>query len=260
MWTDSHCHLDQENAPLGEAPILLRAREQHVSRFVAVGVGHKGAALQQVQAIAEREPDVYFTAGIHPHDAEQRTDEEVSLISTAMRHPRCVALGEIGLDYYYDNSPREVQKVVFDELLALANATNQVTMLHIRSGKDQNAHEDALQMLQARPRKRASVVHCFTEGWETAQRYLELGFYLSIPGIVTFKTAQTLQDAVQRAPRDRIVLETDSPYLAPIPMRGKKNEPSYLPHVGQKVAELWGVSAQEAARITSENAARLFGF
>lgn len=255
MWTDSHCHLDSENAPHGEQPILERARSAGVSRMIAVGVGRHGAALNEVIAIAERESDVYFSAGIHPHDAKERSDAEVVAITQALAHPRCVALGEVGLDYYYDNSPREEQGLLFDEMLALANQTKRVTMLHIRS-----AHDDALQMLQSRPRVVPGMVHCFTEDWDTAKRYLDLGFYLSIPGILTFKTAEKLREAVQKAPRDRIVVETDSPYLAPIPMRGKKNEPSFLPLVGAKVAEIWGLSVEETARITSENATCLFGW
>lgn len=260
-WTDSHCHLDSENAPNGSQPIIDRARAAGVKRMVAVGVGHGGKALVEVQALAEADPDIFFSAGIHPHDAKDATDEAIAAVTTALDHDKCVALGEVGLDYYYDNSPRAEQVALFERMIDLALAKKTRLMLHIRS-----AHEEALQMLEAKLPKAGEghetpgVVHCFTEGQAIAERYLALGFYLSIPGIVTFKTAAPLQEAVSKAPRHKIVLETDSPYLAPIPMRGKKNEPSFLPFVGKKVAELWGETEANVAAITSANAARLFGW
>ncbi len=256
-WVDAHCHLDSDSVSKtgGIDDVLARARAAGVRRFVAIGIGEQGAALDQVRALAEREPDVWFTAGIHPHDAAARTDEEVALVTAQTAHARCVAVGEIGLDYFYDNSPREAQTDLFRELLSVADRAKKPAMLHIR-----DAHEDALKILSERPRAVPGVVHCFTADWPIAQRYLDLGFYLSIPGIITFKTAEPLAEAVQRAPRDRIVVETDSPFLAPIPMRGKKNEPAFVVHTGRKIAELWKVSEEEVARVTTENAAQLFGF
>lgn len=255
MWTDAHCHLDSDNAPHGAQVIIDRAREAKVERLIAIGVGHEGRALVEVQALAERDPNIWFAAGIHPHDAKDATPDAIAAVEKALAHPRCVALGEVGLDYHYDNSPREEQRVLFDRMIDLALAKSCKLMLHVRE-----AHDDALAMLEKKlaGTKTPGVVHCFTEGRAIAERYLALGFYLSIPGIVTFKTAAPLQEAVTHAPRDKIVLETDSPYLAPIPMRGKKNEPAFLPYVGRKVAELWGSDEAAVAKITNENATRLF--
>lgn len=263
MWTDAHCHLDAENVAAGGGltAVLDRARAAQVERLVAVGVGHNGAALDEVQRIAEADAQIFFTAGIHPHDAKDVTEDEIAKVTAALAHPKCVALGEVGLDYYYDNSPREEQRALFSRMIALAHATDKPLMLHVRSGKDGDAHAEALELLAAagQAQARPGVVHCFTEGLAIAQRYLALGFYLSIPGIVTFKTAQPLADAVAALPRDRVLVETDSPYLAPIPMRGKKNEPSYIQYTGRKIAALWGASEQDTAATTSANATRLFG-
>ncbi len=254
-WTDAHCHLDSENTDDADA-LLARARQAGVTPLVAVGVGRRGDALREVRALSERVPDVYFTAGIHPHDAKDAEDPERALIREALAHPRCVALGEVGLDYHYDNSPREAQRRLFRDMIHLGAEMRKPLMLHVRE-----AHDDALEILrdELRPENPPGVVHCFTEGSEIAERYLALGFYLSIPGIVTFKTAAQLQEAVRTLPRSRVLVETDSPYLAPVPMRGKKNEPSFVIHVGAKVAELWGVDPGECARVTSENAARVYG-
>lgn len=255
MWTDSHCHLDNENLPDGPDDVLARAAAANVSRLVAVGVGRGGAALREVRALAEAQSGVWFSAGIHPHDAMEATADERALVEEALGHPRCVALGEVGLDYYYESSPRPEQIALFRELIDLAIVHEKPLMLHVRE-----AHQEALELLTAvRGRFVPSMVHCFTAGPDIARAYLDLGFYLSIPGILTFKTATLLAEVVRQAPRDRIVLETDSPFLAPVPLRGKKNEPSFLPLVGRKVAELWQLPEAEVARITSVNASRLFG-
>ena len=258
MWIDSHCHLDADSVKHeagGVHAVLARARAANVERMIAIGVGEAGQALREVQALAEQEPDVWFTAGIHPHDAAARSDAEIALVSAAMAHPRCVALGEIGLDYFYDNAPRAQQAALFRELIAVADAARKPIMLHIR-----DAHEEAIALLSESQRAVAGVVHCFTAGWAEAEKYLALGFYLSIPGIITFKTAAGLVEAVKQMPRDRVIVETDSPFLAPVPMRGRKNEPAFVAYTGAKIAELWGVSVEEVAAVTSVNASRLFGW
>ena len=258
MWIDSYCHLDADSVkhdPSGLPGVLARARAAKVLRMVAVGVGEGGQAIRQVQTLAEQEPDVWFTAGIHPHDAAGRSDAEVALVRAAMTHPRCVALGEIGLDYFYDSAPRAQQVALFRELIAVADDARKPIMLHIR-----DAHEEAIALLRETPHALPGVVHCFTAGWAEAQKYLDLGFYLSIPGIITFKTAADLVEAVKKMPRDRVIVETDSPFLAPVPMRGKKNEPAFVAYTGAKIAELWGVSGEDVAATTSANAARLFGW
>jgi len=256
MWIDAHCHLDSENTPDADG-LIARARAAGVDTLVAVGVGRLGAALTEVQAIAERDPRIFFTAGIHPHDAKEAHPPEIAQIEAALAHAKCVALGEVGLDYHYDNSPREEQRRFFRDMIHLGAKAKKPLMLHIRE-----AHEDALEILESEltAENPPGVVHCFTEGREIAERYLALGFYLSIPGIVTFKTAAALQEAVKVMPKSRVVIETDSPYLAPIPMRGKKNEPAFVVHVGAKVAELWEIDVAECAHITSGNASRLYSF
>jgi TatD DNase family protein len=254
MWIDAHCHLDAENTNDPQA-LITRARDAGVETLVAVGVGRKGGALRDVKAIAERDPHIFFTAGIHPHDANNVSEEEMAEIEQALAHEKCVALGEVGLDYHYNHSPRDEQRALFERMIRLGAKTKKPLMLHVRE-----AHDEALELLEKNltPDNPPGVVHCFTEGKAIAERYLALGFYLSIPGIVTFKTAAPLQDAVVHMPKNRVIVETDSPYLAPIPMRGKKNEPSFVTYVGAKVAELMAIPTEACARLTTENARRLF--
>ncbi|HYQ02316.1 MAG TPA: TatD family hydrolase [Polyangiaceae bacterium] len=252
-WFDTHCHLDTHHTSKsgeGEDAILDRARSAGVSAFLCVGVGGMEQAEQAI-AIAERHADVYASAGVHPHDAARDGSLDFSALWS---HPRLLAVGEVGLDYHYDHSPRDTQAEVFRRYIALARDLQKPLIIHTRS-----AAEDTLQILEGEgARDAGGVIHCFSEDRAFAARALDLGFYLSFSGIVTFKTARAIQEVAAWAPADRILVETDSPYLAPVPLRGKPCEPAYVVHTGKYVAALRGVSDAHLASLTTENARRCF--
>lgn len=250
-WFDTHCHLDGEHNPDGAEPILARARAAGVSRFLCVGVGGLVQA-EQALALANEHSDVYASAGVHPHDAAR--DGELDF-TALLEHPRMLAVGEVGLDYHYDHSPRDVQKDVFRRYIALAKKIKKPLIIHTRS-----AAEDTLEILESEgARDTGGVIHCFSEDRAFAERALALGFYLSFSGIVTFKTARAIQEVAAWAPADRVLVETDSPYLAPVPLRGKRCEPAFVVHTGNFVAQLRGVDPAEFAALTSKNAEACFG-
>ncbi|MEI9938835.1 MAG: TatD family hydrolase [Pseudomonadota bacterium] len=249
-WFDTHCHLDSEHNPNGADPLLTRAREAGVSAFLCVGVGGMSQA-EQALAVAERHSDVYASAGVHPHDAARDGSLDFSAL---FAHPRLLAVGEVGLDYHYDHSPRETQAEVFRRYIALARGLHKPLIIHTRS-----AAEDTLQILETEgARDAGGVIHCFSEDRAFASRALDLGFYLSFSGIVTFKSARAIQEVAAWAPADRILVETDSPYLAPVPLRGKPCEPAFVVHTGKYVAALRGVDPAHLAALTTENAQRCF--
>jgi TatD DNase family protein len=251
---DTHCHLDQSNCAEGADGVLDRARAAGVGAFVAIGVGSLAAA-REVLALAARRADVVCTAGVHPHEAGTADEATVAELSRLASEPAVVAVGEIGLDYHYDHSPRDVQGAVFRRLIAVARAVRKPIVVHTRS-----APADTLDVLaEEGARDVGGVIHCFSEDRAFASRALDLGFDLSFSGIVTFKSALAVQDVAAWAPEDRILVETDSPYLAPVPKRGRPNEPAYVVHTARRMAELRGVSVAEIARITTENACRRFG-
>lgn len=254
MLVDTHCHLDSKNFPDGPEGPMQRALAQGVTAFVCIGVGNLQRT-EEALALAEREPRVVATVGVHPHEAEEFTDEQLDRYAQLARHPRVVAVGEVGLDYFYKHSPVERQQQVFRQFIGLAKQLGKPLVIHTR-----NAAEDTLRVLEEEHAEQVGgVIHCFSEDVPFAQRALTLGFDLSFSGIVTFKNAQAIQEVASWAPADRILVETDSPYLAPIPFRGKKNEPGLVVHTASKVAELRGVSLQELAAQTTANAVRRFG-
>ena len=249
-WFDTHCHLDSEHNPSGPDAALARAREAGVSAFLCVGVGGMSQA-EQALSVAERYADVYASAGVHPHDAARDGALDFSAL---WAHPRLLAVGEVGLDYHYDHSPRDAQAEVFRRYIALARGLQKPLIIHTRS-----AAQDTLQILEAEgARDAGGVIHCFSEDRAFASRALDLGFYLSFSGIVTFKSARAIQDVAAWAPADRILVETDSPYLAPVPVRGKPCEPAFVVHTGKYVATLRGVDPALLAALTTENAVRCF--
>ena len=249
-WFDTHCHLDSEHSPDGPEALLARAREAGVSAFLCVGVGGLSQA-QQALAIAEQHPDVYASAGVHPHDAARDAGLDFEAL---WAHPRLLAVGEVGLDYHYDHSPRDTQAEVFRRYIALARRVQKPLIIHTRS-----AAEDTLQILEAEgARDAGGVIHCFSEDRAFAARALDLGFYLSFSGIVTFKSARAIQEVAAWAPADRVLVETDSPYLAPVPLRGKRCEPAFVVHTGKYVAALRNVGEEVFASLTTENARRCF--
>ncbi len=249
-WFDTHCHLDDEHNPDGVEAALERARQAGVTTFLCVGVGGLAQA-EQALALSERHSDVFASVGVHPHDAAR--DGQLNF-ERCWAHPRLLAVGEVGLDYHYNHSPRETQVEVFRQFIALARRAHKPLIIHTR-----NAAEDTLQILKSEnARDVGGVIHCFSEDRAFATRALDLGFYLSFSGIVTFKTARAIQDVAAWAPSDRVLVETDSPYLAPVPMRGKRCEPAFVVHTGAHVAGLRNVEQADFAALTTENARRCF--
>jgi TatD DNase family protein len=251
---DSHCHLDfpqfQDELP----EVLGRARQAGVVTMICIGAGSDLAPARAAVALAGREPDVFASVGIHPHDVGSMTEDTWLALDDLARAHRVVAIGETGLDYYYDHSPRDAQQIAFRRFIALARAVGRPVVCHIR-----DAHEEAAQILSDEgAREVGGVIHCFTGGVPDARRYLDLGFHISLSGILTFKNAQPIREAAAAAPLDRLMVETDAPYLAPIPHRGKRNEPAFVIHTLALLAELRGIAIDEAAAATTANARRLF--
>jgi TatD DNase family protein len=253
---DTHCHLDPEYFPSGPDAALSRAEGDNVVGFVVIGVGKDLAPARGALELAARLPErVAAVVGVHPHDATTLTDALYDELAVMAADPRVVAIGEIGLDYHYDHSPRHVQSATFERLIALARHVNKPIVVHTRS-----AAEDTLRALEFHgARDVGGVIHCFSEDKAFASRALDLGFDLSFSGIVTFKSATSVHEVAAWAPLDRILVETDSPYLAPVPLRGKPCEPAFVVHTARRVAELRGMAIEELATATTANARRRFG-
>lgn len=250
---DSHCHLDVAYYGAERAELLARARLAGVTAFICVGVGRGAEAAEEAAAIAESETDVYATVGVHPHDTAAATEAHWETFARLARAPRVVGIGETGLDYHYTHSPAEVQRAAYRRSIALARETSLPVVSHIR-----DAHGDAAEILREAGGGAGGVIHCFTGGVPEARTYLDLGQYLSFSGIVTFKNAAAVREAAAFAPADRILVETDAPYLAPVPHRGKKNEPAYIVETVRALAELRGVPVAELDAATTENTRRVF--
>ncbi len=255
MLIDTHCHVDSGYFPEGADAVLDRARAVGVRGFIVIGVGEDLKPAQFAAELAERTPDVWSTVGVHPHDASVLDDAMVVEIERLALLPRTCAIGEIGLDYHYMRSPRETQHDVFRKLIAVAVRVGKPIVVHTRE-----APEDTLRILEEEGASRVGgVIHCFSEDRPFAERALALGFDISFSGIVTFKSAKAIHEVAMWAPIDRILVETDSPYLAPIPMRGKRCEPAYVVHTARRVAELRGEDFDTFVARTGENAKRRFG-
>jgi len=259
---DTHAHLD--------FPQFNGDREEAIERALAAGVGiiiNVGADLASSRAaiaLAEAHPQVYAAVGIHPHDAKTLTDEVLEELRELAHHPKVVAIGEIGLDFYRDLSPRDEQRRAFEGQLALASQVGKPVIIH-----DRQAHDEVTNILRrwaegghqpsATSHKPAGVMHCFSGDLKMAQRCMDMGFYISIAGPVTFKNARHLPEIVHQLPLERLLVETDCPYLAPHPHRGRRNEPAYVRLIAQKVAEIKEVPLEMVARVTADNARELFG-
>jgi len=250
---DTHCHLDRGSFPEGSDVVLARGRAAGVAAFACIGVGSLDHARQAV-ALSERHRDVVATVGVHPHDASTLDADLDAALSELATHPRVVAVGEVGLDFHYDHSPRDVQASVFRRAIALAKAIDKPLVIHTRE-----APAETLAILREEgARDVGGIIHCFSEDRPFAQGALDLGFYLSFSGILTFKNARTVHEVAGWAPADRILVETDSPYLAPVPFRGKPCEPGLVVHTAARLAEFRGLSAEDLAELTTENAFRAF--
>ena len=255
MLVDTHCHLDPQYFPAGPDEALARANAAGVGGFVVIGVGSDLAPARAAVALAKRIPDRAGCAvGVHPHDAITLDDAAYAELSTLGADPAVVAIGEIGLDYHYDHSPRDVQRAAFARLVGLARTLKKPIVIHTR-----NAPADTIEILTSEgARDVGGVIHCFSEDRAFAEKALDLGFDLSFSGIVTFKSSLAVQEVARWAPIDRILVETDSPYLAPIPLRGKPCEPAYVVHTARRVAELRGIPFEALAEATTTNAERAF--
>lgn len=252
MLIDSHCHLDADRFDDDRAAVITRAREAGVRRMVTVGCDEDNS--RRALGIAATHPDVWATVGVHPHEAEKASDAFDDVLIALAASERCVAIGECGLDYYYDHSPRDRQREVFARQVAVAKRVRKPLVIHVR-----DAWSECLDVLQAEgARECGGVIHCFSGSLDDAKKSLDLGFYLSIPGIVTFKSPGDLPEVVRMAPEDRLLVETDSPYLAPMPYRGKRNEPAFVVEVAKKVAELRGAPFEQVVEQTGRNARALF--
>ena len=251
---DSHCHLDLLESPgAGEdlEGVMAMARTNGVGYMLCIGVTLE--RFPHVRAIAERYPNVFATVGVHPNEKTDVEPEPVTLERLA-RHPRIVAIGETGLDYYRSEGGLDWQRERFRRHIAAAKACELPLVIHSRS-----AAADTLRILEEEGAAQVGgVMHCFSEDWATAQAAMGLGFYISLSGIVTFPRAHTLQELARRLPLDRLLVETDAPWLAPVPHRGKPNQPAYVRHVAERVAALRGLPLDEVARATTDNFFRLF--
>ncbi|MGR3723829.1 TatD family hydrolase [Abyssibius alkaniclasticus] len=253
MLTDSHCHLDFPDFDGEHAEIIARAQAVGVTRMVTICT--RMAALPNVQAIAEAHENVFFAAGIHPMSAAKEPPVSVDDLLAIARHPKMVGIGETGLDYHYSADSAAQQKASLAVHIQAARQTGLPLIIHARAADD-----DMAEILTSEHKNGAfsCVMHCFSSGPELARAALELGFYLSMSGIVTFNKSQALRDIFAAAPLNRILVETDAPYLAPMPHRGKRNEPAYTAHTAAKGAEIFGTSPEAFAAATEDNFNRLF--
>ncbi len=253
MLVDSHCHLDYP--PLAEDlnGVLARAGQAGVTHMLTIGT--KLRDFPRVRALADQHPNVFCSVGIHPHEAENEAADVTRLVELTA-HPKVIGIGETGLDYYYDKSPREKQQANFRAHIRAAQQSGLPLIVHTRDADDDTARLLAEATNEGPPVR--GVLHCFTSSRWLAERAIELGFYISISGIITFKNAETLRETVRALPIERLLVETDSPYLAPVPMRGKPCEPAYVAYTAAKVAELKGISVDELARHTTANFFTLF--
>lgn len=261
MFIDSHCHLDGPRFASDRDQIIARAREAGISNMLAIGTGDGPGTLDCAVKIADQNESIYATVGIHPHEAQLAKDEDFAQLEQFARNPKVIAWGEIGLDYYYDHSPRDIQKQVFIRQMELARAAKLPIVIHCRpSDNSDNAWEHCLTLIEQhwKPSGLGGVLHCFTSTWIHAKRALDIGFMISFAGNVTFPKAQQIRESAIKVPLDRMLIETDSPFLAPIPYRGKRNEPAFVKEVARQIGELRGISTEEAGTITSQNFYGLF--
>lgn len=251
---DSHCHLDSEQFDADRDAVIGRAIDAGVEHMVAIGTGNGPPDLEAGVRLADRYPAFYATVGVHPHDAAKAAPETFSQLAGLLKHPKVIALGEIGLDYHYDFSPREVQREVFIGQMRIARDARRPIIIHTRE-----AWTDTMALLEKHwaPSGLGGIMHCFSGGPAEAEQALALGFHLSFGGIVTFPKAADIREAARITPADRILIETDAPYLAPVPKRGKRNEPAFILETARKLAEIRGETVPSIGETTSANFRRL---
>lgn len=250
MLFDTHSHYCDSKFKDNLPQVLEEVFNSGVGRLVTCASNIKDSLISKY--LAEKYPEIYFSAGVHPHDSERADPSDLDKIEELAHHPKCVAIGECGLDYHYDFSPRDIQKQWFEWQCELENKLNMPIIVH-----DREAHADTFEILKKHKPK--MVLHCYSGSLEMAKEYIKLGAYISFSGTVTFKNARGILDVVRYMPSDRILIETDCPYLAPEPMRGKINTSAYLKYTAQVVANLRGISFESLAKITTDNANKFFG-
>ena len=249
---DTHTHLLDEQFDEDRNRVLAALPEAGIGYIVEAASDE--ADFPRIAALTALYPHVYGAVGVHPHSAREVTDATYRRIRQALTLPKAVAVGEIGLDYHYDFAPRDVQRRVFIEQLAIARELNKPVILH-----DREAHSDMMEILSARREGLSGVMHCYSGSYEDAMRYIDMGLYIAFGGALTFENARRQRVIAARLPFDRLLIETDCPYMTPVPLRGKRNEPKNVRLTLNKLAGLRDVSEEEAARVTTENAKRLFG-
>lgn len=254
MLIDSHCHLEYKGLVEDQSAVLARAREAGVGGFLSISTRQR--EWDQVIATAERESDVWASVGIHPHEADGHADLGEAALLAAAAHPKVIAIGETGLDYYYDHSDRETQKALFRRHISVARETGLPIIIHTR---DAEADTAAILTEEMEQGEFPALIHCFTASADFARIVLDLGLTISLSGIVTFKNAKDLQAIAADLPEDRILVETDAPFLAPIPHRGRVCEPAFTADTARFVAELRGQTPEQLAEITTRNFFKLFG-
>ncbi|MFC5470392.1 TatD family hydrolase [Cohnella suwonensis] len=254
MLIDTHAHLDSSKFDNDREDVISRAREAGVDTIVNIGFNRE--TIPTTMALAEKYPFIYAVVGWHPTDAiDMRLEEDLAWIERLCSHPKVVAIGEIGLDYYWDTSPKDLQQVVFREQIRLARRLKKPIVIHNR-----DAHEDVVRLLkEEKAEEVGGIMHCFSGSWETAKSCLDMNFHISFGGPITYKNARVPKEVLERVPIDRLLIETDAPYLTPHPHRGKRNESAYVRLVAEAAAEIKGISLEELGKITSENAKRRFG-
>jgi len=252
---DSHAHLDYEDYTQDLEGVVSRARGAGLERIVCVGLWRKRGDFGNALELAARDPGFFSaTIGVHPHESARVPEEDWATVARLAADPLVVAVGETGLDYHYDHSPREDQRAAFRRSIRIARDAAKPLVVHVREADADCAAILAEEGIPAA----GGVIHCFTGDVAAARAYLELGLFISVAGVVTFRTAEAIRDAVRVVPRDRLLVETDSPFLAPVPYRGKRNEPAHVVKTAEKVAELWGATLEEVALATTANVKRLF--
>jgi TatD DNase family protein len=261
IFVDSHAHLEMEQFDADRSAMLQRAKDAGIETILAIGSGTGPGSLDCAIQLAQQYEFIYATIGIHPHEAKLASDADFEELAQLAKRPKVIAWGEIGLDYFYDHSPRDIQQQVFLRQLKLAQAAKLAIIIHCRpSDHSDDAWEDCLNLLgeQWAPSGLGGILHCFTGTWAHAQRALDMGFMISFAGNVTFPKSQQIREVAKQVPLDRMLIETDSPFLAPVPHRGKRNEPSFVKETARQLSALRGLSTEEIGLRTAKNFYRFF--
>lgn len=253
MLIDSHAHLDDKRFDRDRDNIIKDLKNNGIELVVNIGADLKSSIASV--SLAEKYPNIYATVGVHPHSAKDMDDSTIEILKSLAKRDKVVAIGEIGLDFYYDNSPRDVQRKWFKEQLKLAKELNLPVVIHSREAQQETF--DTLK--EAQDGSLRGVLHCYSGSKEMAMEYIKLGFYISIAGPVTFRNARVLREVAEAVPLDKLLVETDCPYLTPEPHRGKRNEPIYVKYVAGTIADIKGISYEELAKATNRNTKELFG-